>query len=115
MRHIHKPDVANNLESFRKRNDRRDFLVLNKHLISGDARYQEIAAFFRSAQEVEMTDVKQVVSARRIADTDHRSDLQCIPLTVIYRERCSSPRSGFCFPIRFRYGNKNRSLIASQA
>ena len=101
MRHIHKSDVANNFESFGKRNNGRDFLVLNKHFVSDDSRYQEIAALFRSMQEVEVTDVEQVIGAGCIADTNHCSDLQCISLALTYREdavRCD-PVFAFQFDI----------------
>src|SRR6185437_3145617 len=68
---IDEPDIANDFEPLDKRNNRRHALVLNEHLVSHDASDQIIAVVFGTAQQVEMSDMKEIECTGRVADTDH--------------------------------------------
>jgi hypothetical protein len=57
MRHVNKPNVANDLKPSGVRNSGRDFLVFDEHLVGDDARDQEVPAFLRLAKEVEVADM----------------------------------------------------------
>jgi hypothetical protein len=97
MRHVDKPDVANDLEPFGERNYGRDLLVFDEHHVGGDAGDQEFATFLRLTQEIEMADMEQIEGTWRVTDADHSSSLPRLSPLATYLA-CRSAAFRFLLP-----------------
>src|SRR4029077_18588149 len=87
-RSINEADVTDDLQPFGQRDNGRDALVLDQHVIRRDAGDQVIAVRLGTTQQVQMADMKEIIGARGVTYADHGSGSRS--------QQWVSPWSSYC-------------------